>query len=94
MRGRLPRGRERRTGQGAQRAGLGLLVGPTSRRPSGGRHFALNVLYTVGAACQFVTASKHADVHPSYPLPLTRSLSYDLRRSLDSIIETLDAPAS
>lgn len=73
---------------------IGLLVGPTSRRPSGGRHFALNVLYTVGAACQFVTASKHADVHPSYPLPLTRSLSYDLRRSLDSIIETLDAPAS
>ncbi|MGI5204729.1 hypothetical protein ACQEU6_24500 [Spirillospora sp. CA-108201] len=72
---------------------IGLLVGPTSRRPPEGRRFALNVLYTVGAACQFVTASKHADVHPSYPLPLTRSLSYDLRRSLDSIIETLDAPA-
>ncbi|XRQ08863.1 hypothetical protein ACN3XK_72330 [Actinomadura welshii] len=73
---------------------IGLLVGPTSRRPLEGRRFALNILYTVGAACQFVTASKHADVHPSYPLPLTRSLSYDLRRSLDSIIETLDASAS
>jgi hypothetical protein len=57
------------------------------RRPSGGEtdarlRFARNVLLTIGATCQLVTAAAHADSYEHYPIPLLRSFSYDLRRSL------------
>jgi hypothetical protein len=66
-----------------------LLMRPSGRRRSEEQRFATNVFYTVSAACQFVTVSKHADANPAYPIPLTRSLSYDLRRSLGSIADIL-----
>jgi hypothetical protein len=57
------------------------------RRPSGGEppeqlRFARNVLMTVATACQLITAAAHADAYAHYPVPLLRSLSLDLRRSL------------
>lgn len=57
------------------------------RRPSGGEpseqiRFGRNVLMTVATACQLITAAAHADAYPHYPVPLLRTLSVDLRRSL------------
>lgn len=46
-----------------------LLMRPSSRRQSEEQRFATNVFYTVSAACQFVTVSKHADANPAYPIP-------------------------
>lgn len=44
--------------------------------------FARNVIVTVGATCQLITTSHHADEYGPYPIPLMRSISYDLRCSL------------
>jgi len=57
------------------------------RRPSAGEsgetlRFARNLLMTLATACQFITAAAHADAYAHYPVPLLRSLSLDLRRSL------------
>ena len=55
--------------------------------------FARNLLISVSATCQLLTASAHADAYGLYPMPLLRSLSYDLRRSLstaETLIRTLD----
>jgi hypothetical protein len=57
------------------------------RRPSGGEtsvrlRFGRNILLTVGAVCQMVTAAAHADAYSHYPVALLRSFSYDMRRSL------------
>src|SRR5262249_1786297 len=57
------------------------------RRPSGGEmpskvRFARNALVTIATSCQLVTAAAHADSYSQYPVPLLRSVSYDLRRSL------------
>ncbi|MCD7439454.1 hypothetical protein K4B79_14580 [Streptomyces lincolnensis] len=56
-------------------------------RPSSGplpeqQAFATNILVTIGAACQMITAASHADAYPSYPVPLIRSMSFDLRQGL------------
>ncbi|MFJ3790389.1 hypothetical protein [Kitasatospora sp. NPDC090091] len=55
-------------------------------RPSGAlpaqQAFAINVLVTITAACQMITAAAHADAYPSYPVPLIRSMSFDLRQAL------------
>ncbi|MEU6876924.1 hypothetical protein [Streptomyces sp. NPDC046712] len=55
-------------------------------RPSGPltaeQAFTINVLVTVTATCQMITAAAHADAYPSYPVPLIRSMSFDLRQGL------------
>ena len=59
------------------------------RRPSSpessdaARRFARNLFMTIATACQFTTAAAHADSYGRYPVPLLRSISLDLRRSMD-----------
>lgn len=67
-------------------------------RPSGGEpaprlRFARNLLWTVGATCQLVTAAAHSDDYAHYPVALLRGLSFDLRRSIadaETVLRTLD----
>jgi hypothetical protein len=49
-----------------------------------------NLLATVRAACQFMTAAAHADSYPEFPITLVKSMSLDLRSSLESTCEDLN----
>lgn len=53
--------------------------------------FARNVLVTIYAACQFVTASAHADDYPAYPIVFLRSVSHDLRKTMYEMTVRIDA---
>ncbi|MFE2567294.1 hypothetical protein [Streptomyces mirabilis] len=55
------------------------------------RAFATNIMVTITAACQMITAAAHADAYPSYPVPLIRSMSFDLRQGLAGARRTLIA---
>ncbi|MEU3984867.1 hypothetical protein AB0F77_33200 [Streptomyces sp. NPDC026672] len=68
---------------------VSVLFRPSLRPPSDHQAFAVNVLVTVGATCQVITAAAHADAYPSYPVPLIRSLSFDLRQGLAGARRTL-----
>jgi hypothetical protein len=70
---------------------VGLLFRPSSRRLPENKLFAINIFYAVSTGCQLVTVSRHADSNSAYPIPLTRSLSYDLRRSLASTLGVFSA---
>jgi hypothetical protein len=48
---------------------------------------ARSILVTFYSASQFVTAAAHADSYPTYPIPLVRAISYDLRVALRSIAD-------
>jgi hypothetical protein len=49
------------------------------------------ILTTIFSAAQFINATAHAPEYPEFPLVIIRSLSFDLRRSLRSIINELEA---
>jgi hypothetical protein len=56
--------------------------------------FARNLLMTVYASAQLITAAAHADEYSRYSIVLLRSISFNLRSVLDSslqLIENLDA---
>jgi len=61
---------------------VSVLSRPASPSPSERRAFASNILRTVAVSAQFITVAAHADAYASYPVPLIRSLSFDLRRGL------------
>ncbi|MFC9058431.1 hypothetical protein ACFTXB_10280 [Streptomyces sp. NPDC057074] len=61
---------------------VAVLFRPSSLPPSDQQAFAINILVTIGATCQMITAAAHADAYPSYPVPLIRSISFDLRQGL------------
>jgi hypothetical protein len=61
-----------------------VLRRPTSREADWSRRFARNVLTTIAVSCQLITAAAHSDEYPNYPIVLLRSVSFDLRQSLDS----------
>jgi hypothetical protein len=68
------------------------------RRPSGGEpserlRFARSAFVAIGASCQLVTASAHADAYGHYPIAFLRTMSYDLFQALDgaeTLISVLD----
>lgn len=66
-----------------------VLTRPSTRDAIPGRKVARALLVTVAGSCQLITASAHADEYPRYPIPLLRSLSYDLRRSLSDLEDIL-----
>ncbi|MDQ1638181.1 MAG: hypothetical protein QOF62_1520 [Pyrinomonadaceae bacterium] len=56
--------------------------------------FARNLLMTVYASAQLITAAAHSDEYPRYPIVLLRSVSFNLRNVLDTslqVIENLEA---
>ncbi|MBQ0997058.1 hypothetical protein [Streptomyces sp. RK62] len=61
---------------------VAVLFRPSYRPPSDQQAFATSLLVTIGATCQMITAAAHADAYPSYPVPLIRSMSFDLRQGL------------
>ena len=69
---------------------LTVLGGPSNRRfQSRESRRAYNVIMSVQAACRLITAAAHADEYGRYPAWLLRSLSLDLRRSLDDAVLSL-----
>lgn len=50
---------------------------------------AFNVIMSVQGACRLITAAAHADRYGRYPAWLLRSLSLDLRMSLDDAVRLL-----
>lgn len=73
---------------------LTVLARPTRRFPNVGTRWAYNVIVTVQSACQLVTAAAHADDYGQYSAWLLRSLSLDLRRSLDHAVEVVGVRAA
>ena len=51
--------------------------------------WAFDMIVTVRAACQLVTAAAHADEYSRYPVRLVGSLSRELQRSLDGFVDVL-----
>lgn len=67
----------------------GVLSRPSSRDATSARYVCRNMLSAVGWACQFITAAAHAGEYRRYPMPLLRSLSFELRRSLVDLEQIL-----
>lgn len=55
------------------------------------RRWGFNLIVSIRAACQLITAAAHADEYAEYTLPLVRSISRDIRVSLDESVRTLAA---
>ena len=55
------------------------------------RRWGFNLIVTIRAACQLITAAAHADEYAEYPMSLARSISRDVRVSLDESVRTLAA---
>lgn len=69
---------------------LTVLGGPNSQRfPSRESRRAYNVITSARGACRLITAAAHADEYGRYPAWLLRSLSLDLRRSIDEAVRSL-----
>lgn len=66
-----------------------VLGRPTSPIGNPLHRWGFNLIVTIRAACQLVTAAHHADDYAEYPLPLVRSLSLDTRMSLDQSVNVL-----
>jgi hypothetical protein len=62
---------------------ISILYRPSNPARTEGSYFSHGVLVSVAAALQLVTASKHSEGY-LVPVPLSRSLSYDLRAGLAS----------
>ena len=68
---------------------MAVLGRPTNPMGDAGKRWAFDIIVTVRAACQFVTAAAHADAYARYPVRLVGSLSRELQRSLDGFVEVL-----
>ena len=68
---------------------VAVLGRPSNPIGGPGKRWAFDLIVTVRAACQFVTAAAHADAYARYPLRLVGSLSRELQRSLDGFVEVL-----
>ncbi|WP_406383982.1 hypothetical protein OHU25_41015 [Streptomyces sp. NBC_00117] len=62
---------------------------PNTSTPDPQSLFATSLLTAILATCQLITAAAHADAYPSYPVPLIRSTSFDLRQTLADARRTL-----
>ena len=72
--------------EGHEESILAVLGRPTNPIADAGKRWAFDVIVTVRAACQFVTAAAHADAYARYPVRLVGSLSRELQRSLDGFV--------
>ena len=72
---------------GSREALLTALARP--KLPSIEARWAFNVIMSVQGACRLITAAAHADRYGRYPTWLLRSLSLDLRMSLDDAVRLL-----
>ena len=70
---------------------VSVLGRPSSPIEDPVRRWGFNLIVTIRAACQLITAAAHADEYAEYPLPLVRSISRDIRVSLDESVNTLAA---
>lgn len=68
---------------------LSTIWRPSARDTNPSVMFCRNLLITISAACQFVTAAAHADSYASYPILLLRAVSFDLRTSMHEAQEVL-----
>jgi hypothetical protein len=72
---------------------LSMLARTGNRARSDRDDFAMSLVATTTASLQFITAAKHSERY-MVPVPLSRSLSYDLRSGLASarsVLATLEA---
>ena len=69
-----------------------VLGRPTERLEDPVMRWSFDLIVTSAAACQLLTAAHHADDYDWYPVPLLRSLSLDIRTSLDAVVRVLGAP--
>ena len=69
---------------------MAVLSRPSSPIKDPFDRWGFNLIVTIRAACQLITAEAHADEYEAYPLPLVRSVSQDIRTSLDEAIRTLE----
>ena len=75
--------------EGHEESIMAVLGRPTNPIGDPGKRWAFDIIVTVRAACQFVTAAAHADAYARYPVRLVGSLSRELQRSLDGFVEVL-----
>jgi hypothetical protein len=78
---------------GVDDALVSVLLRPTVRELSAAVRYGRNAIVSVYTASQFVTAAAHADSYPRYPILLLRSMSFNIRRSLEALtvaVEGLD----
>jgi hypothetical protein len=68
---------------------VAVLSRPANRDPDEGARFVRNVLLTLAASAQLITAAAHADVYRAYPIPLVRATSHDLRSGLTDAVRVL-----
>ncbi|HEX6183063.1 MAG TPA: hypothetical protein VFZ44_04060 [Pyrinomonadaceae bacterium] len=68
---------------------VAVILRPVNRDTSPSVRFARNIIATTYSSAQFITAAAHADDYPSYPILLLRSLSYNLRTTLDDLTQVL-----
>jgi hypothetical protein len=54
-----------------------------------GARFVRNLLLTLTASAQLITAAAHADAYRAYPVPLLRAASFDLRRAVTDAVRVL-----
>lgn len=69
---------------------VAVLLRPTNRDSQPANRFTRNLLMSVYASSQFITASAHADDYPRYPVLLLRGMSYDLRVTLEALTVALE----
>jgi hypothetical protein len=72
-----------------------VLLRPTLRDPDSETRVARNLLVSLFATSQFVTAAAHADDYPGFLVVLLQAMSYNLRetlRDLSEHIQSLDSP--
>lgn len=75
--------------EGHEESIMAVLGRPANPMGDAGQRWAFDVIVTVRAACQFVTAAAHADAYARYPVRLVGSLSRELQRSLDGFVEVV-----
>lgn len=78
-------------GRDAHEGIVTVLSRPSSPITDPRQRWSFNLIVTLRAACQLITAAAHADEYSAYPLPLVRSMSRDIRASLDNAVERLAA---
>ena len=75
--------------EGHEESIMAVLGRPPNPIGDAGNRWAFDIIVTVRAACQLVTAAAHADAYSRYPVRLVGSLSRELQRSLDGFVEVL-----
>ena len=69
-----------------------ILCRPTNPEKDPAARFGMNLFATAFAAAQFVTASHHSAEYPVYPIVLLQAFSFNLRQTLDALIQLLESP--